>query len=425
MRVPFPFKFVHAADLHLDSPFRIHEGRDDELRNLLLGASLAAFSRLCDLAIDEKVDFIVLAGDVYDGIERGARAQLEMRRQLLRLASHGIAVYMAFGNHDPVDSAERFAIDWPENLVKFPVVPETFPLKRNGVRFGEITGVSYQTREERRNLARLFPNSDTELFSIAVLHSNVGNSQEHGNYAPAALTDLIGKGYDYWALGHIHKRTILSESPLIVYPGNIQGLHMKPSERGPKGAELVEVRQGGITHSFVTLAEVMFDIVTVDVSGYRTLNALIDGCIEGLRRKREAVGERPLVARIDLVGIVEEELVDFAENLDDVNRELLLEARNMRPAVFLDQLDSHLLRRRGLEDLVALSDVVGELIKEIGEWRQDDGRLGQITLESDLRSMLVARLKRLGIADSLTVRQVDVDSAEMLLSELLSGGGLA
>ncbi len=424
MKVPFPFKFVHSADLHLDSPFRIHKGRDEELRDLLLGASLSAFSRLCDLAIDEKVDFIVLAGDIYDGIERGVRAQLEMRRQLLRLGSHGITVYMAFGNHDPIDSAERFAIDWPENLVIFPVLPKTFSLERDGMEFGEITGVSYQTREERRNLARLFPNSYTELFSIAVLHSNVGNSQEHGNYAPAALADLIEKGYDYWALGHIHKRTILSESPLIVYPGNIQGLHMKPSERGPKGAELVAVSQGGITHSFVTLSDVLFDIVKVDVSGYRTLNALIDGCIEGLEQRRQTVGERPLVARIDLVGIVGEELEHLAENLDDVNNELLLEARNMRPAVFLDQLDGHLLRRRGLEDLVALSDVVGELIKEIGEWRQDDGGAGQVTIEGDLRSMLVARLKRLGIAGSLIVRQADVDSAEILLSDLLSGGGL-
>ena len=425
MKVPFPFKFVHSADLHLDSPFRIHKGRDDELRDLLLGASLAAFSRLCDLAIDEEVDFIVLAGDIYDGIERGARAQLEMRRQLLRLGSQGITVYMAFGNHDPIDSAERFAIDWPENLVIFPDLPETFSLERDGMKFGEITGVSYQTREEHRNLARLFPNSGTELFSIAVLHSNVGNSREHGNYAPASLPDLIEKGYDYWALGHIHKRTVLSESPLIIYPGNIQGLHMKPSERGPKGAELVAVSQSGITHSFMTLSEVLFDIVKVDVTGYRTLNSLIDGCIEGLEERRQRVGERPLVARIDLAGIVGEELEDLGANLDDVNNELVLATRDMRPAVFLDQLDGHFLKRGSLEDLVPLSDVVGELIKEIGEWRQDDGRLGQVTLDGDLRSMLVARLKRLGIGGSLAVKRADVDSAEILLSQLLSGGGLA
>lgn len=422
MKVPFPFKFIHSADLHLDSPIQIHEGRNDGLRKLLMDASLNALSKLCDFAIEEKVDFIVLAGDIYDGIERGARAQLSLRRQLLRLQAHGIAVYMAFGNHDPVDSGSDIAITWPDNLFRFSIDPETFSLERDGVQFGEITGVSFKTREERRNLAHLFPDSRSDLFSIAVLHANVGGSQEHGNYAPAALTDLLGKGYDYWALGHIHKRSVLSESPLVIYPGNIQGLHMKPSERGLKGAELVEVSAGRITHSFLPFAQVVFDLVTVDISGFRTLNAVVDGCIEALRQKRHEIGERPLIARVDLVGTVDDALEGLIDNIEAVHQELLVEVSNMRPIVQIDQLDGHLIKDTSLEDLVGLSDVVGELLREFGEWRQDPDRLVHFAPESDLRNALVARIKKEGLGHTLITDVGDLDAAEALLAELLGGG---
>ncbi len=422
MKVPFSFKFIHSADLHLDSPFRIHEGREDGLRKLLMDASLRAFSELCDVAIDKNVDFIVLAGDVYDGIERGARAQLALRRQLLRLDAHGIAVYMAFGNHDPVDTTSEIAITWPENLIRFPTDPETFPLTRDGLQFGEITGVSFGTREERRNLARLFPDSCSDLFSIAVLHANVGGSQEHGNYAPAALADLLGKGYDYWALGHIHKRSVLNESPLVIYPGNIQGLHIKPSERGLKGAELVEVSNNGIKHSFLPLAQVLFDLVTVDISGFQTLNAVVDGCVDALRHKYHEIGEKPFIARVDLVGTVDDVLEGLSNNIEAVWQELVAEVSNMGLSVYIDQVDGHLINERSLEDLVGLSDVVGELLRELGQWRQDPDRLAKFVPESELRNALVVRIKREGLGHTLITGESDLDAAEALLAELLAGG---
>ena len=422
MRIPFPFKFIHAADLHLDSPFRLHEGQNETLRRLLLDASIRAFARLCDVAIDNDVDFVILAGDVYDGIERGARAQLALRRQLLRLESHGIMVYIAFGNHDPIESSSRFAVDWPENVVRFPVVPERFAVERNGTKLAEITGVSYQSRHEQRNLASLFPMADSDSFAIAVLHANIGNSQEHGNYAPASLGDLITKGYDYWALGHIHKRSVLFESPLVIYPGNIQGLHMKPSERGPKGAELVEVAHQGVSHSFIPLSEVIFEMVRLDVTGYRTLNALVDGCVDALRSSRQTLGEKPLVVRIDLTGILEPELYGLEDDFDSLHQELESELADLDPPVFLDQLDGHLLTSASLDALVELSDVVGELIDLFRESRNNESALTQISVETELRSALSAKVRRLGIAESLPLRLSDLDAAERLLFELLNGG---
>ena len=425
MRVPFAFKFIHSADLHLDSPFRVHEGKNEDLRDLLINASLEALSQLCDAAIDQKVDFIILAGDTYDGIERGARAQLHLRREILRVGTHGIKVFMAFGNHDPVNQSREASIFWPENLIRFGPEPETLALERDGVTYGEITGVSYETKDEKRNLAQMFPESRTELFSIAVLHTNVGGSKEHGNYAPATLADLIGKGYDYWALGHIHKRTILCDDPLIVYPGNIQGLHMKPSERGIKGAELVEVSSSGVNHRFIPFSQIVFDLVEVDVSGCGSFDSVVESCLEAIRLKSQENGGRPLIARIALSGWISDNIDDLPANLDMVHAELVTESERMQPAVYVDQVEGSLVRPQRLEELSLLSDVVGELIREVGEWRSDRLRLEGFSIERELRNNLASRLKRIGLAESLSAIESDLDAAENLLAQLLGGGSSA
>ncbi|TAN20421.1 MAG: DNA repair exonuclease [Actinomycetota bacterium] len=422
MRVPIPFKFIHAADLHLDSPFRVHEGKNEELRSLLLSASLKAFSQLCDVAIDQKVDFIVLAGDTYDGIEHGARAQFYMRREILRLGTHGVTVFMAFGNHDPVNQGQEMPISWPDNLIRFGPEPQTFALKRGEVTYGEITGMSYATREEKRNLAQLFPESSTDLFSIAVMHSNVGGSKEHDSYAPAAISDLIGKGYDYWALGHIHKRTVLCDDPLVLYPGNIQGLHMKPSERGIKGAELVEVGTGGVNHRFIPLSQIIFDLVEVDISGCGTLDAVVEACLDSIQQKLQEGEGRPLVARVVLSGLVSVDLDDLGGNLDAIHSELLAETAGLLPATYVDQVEGDLTLPRTLGEFSALSDVVGELIREVGEWRSDQQKLNGFSIERELRNNLASRLKRAGLDQSLSASEDDLDAAESLLAQLFGGG---
>ncbi len=418
MRVPFHFSFIHAADLHLDSPFRIHEAGNDALRKVLLDASAKAFSRLCEVAIERKVDFIILAGDIFDGPERGVRTQLMLRRHLMDLQEQGISVYIAFGNHDPLESSESLSIDWPKNLFTFPSFPERLPMERHGVKYAEITGVSYETREEPRNLAQLFPDAGEDVFNIAVLHANVGQSREHGNYAPAALADLKAKGYHYWALGHIHKREILCEDPLVIYPGNIQGLHMKPSERGLKGAEFVEVDETGVRHSFMPLSETIFNKVTVDVSGFQNVSAMIEGCLESIRHAATAAGGKTLVLSVDLVGTLEEKLWELAKDLEPLHDELRMGIGNLQLSVFIEHLDAHVLRGQGLEGLAGLSDVVSELIDVIAQWRKSPVLLAEFPVEAELRSVLVSSIKRAAIGYSLRLQQDDIDGAEHLLAEL-------
>lgn len=422
MRVPFEFKFIHASDLHLDSPFMLRRGRDEELRSILLDASIRALVRLCDLAIEQSVDFLVLAGDVYDGIERGVRAELALRRELLRLEAAGIEVFMAFGNHDPVESVSNEDISWPDNLKRFPTQPKTFTIERRGVAYAQVTGVSFGNREERRNLAKLLPDAATDLFSIAVLHSNVGESREHGNYAPSSLSDLVGKGYDYWALGHIHKRTVLSESPLVVYCGNLQGMHMKPSERGLKGAELVKVSPAGVTHEFIPLSQVVFDLVKVDISSCQTLSSVVDRCVDLLRQRRDEFGGVPMVVRLDLCGTLEDEVGRLTENLEAVQYEVISELQAERALIFIDKLDASFVDARSLSDLSSLSDVVVELLGEVKDWHKLEGPVNDYSVEPELRKGLVAKLRKHGLGELLSGSSADVVAAELELVRLLARG---
>lgn len=424
MRISNSFKFIHAADLHLDSPFRIHHKRSPELGALLSGAALEALTRLCDLAIEQKVDFIVLAGDIYDGIERGIRAQLRLQREMTRLKDHSINAYLVYGNHDPVDISKSMAITWPENVFHFPTSPKTYSFHRGGSRVAEITGISYKSREEQRNLAQMFPDvTSSEVFQIAVLHANIGGSSEHANYAPALISDLVVKGYDYWALGHIHKRSILSENPLVIYPGNIQGLHLKPSERGMKGAELVEVSPSGVKHRSVPLASVYFDNVVFDASGYDAPDLLVDevvGLI--LATQRETYFSKPLILRLEFQGSVSEECYSIFLDTGELLEELSDRIRDLTDDIFIDSIALKFSKSRTLEDLVSLSDVVGELINEIEIWGSSESQLKEFTFQDSSKKNVLAKLKKAGLSELFTFTQDDLISATRLLAQLFSEG---
>lgn len=424
MRISNSFKFIHAADLHLDSPFRVHHKRNPELGEILSGATLGALTRLCDLAIEEEVDFIVVAGDIYDGIERGMRAQLHLQREMTKLRDHSINAYLAFGNHDPVDAGKSMAISWPENVFHFPTSPKTYAYKRGDACIAEISGISYKTREEQRNLARMFPDvTDSEVFQIAVLHANIGGSTEHANYAPAPISDLVEMGYDYWALGHIHKRSVLSENPLIIYPGNLQGLHLKPSERGLKGAELVEVGPDGVKHRSVPLANVYFDKVVFDTSGYEAPDLLINDVVASIvARQQDDYFARPLIVRIEFQGVLHEECNPVFFDIGELSKEVSERIQIFSDELFVDSIGLNLSRSRGLEDLIGLSDIVSELVNEIEMWRGREHLLESFSFQDSSKKNVLAKLKRAGLSQLFTFNEDDLDSAKGILGQLLSEG---
>lgn len=234
------FKFIHTADIHLDTPFQGLASDNPVLRKYLAGATFAAFRRIVDLCLDYQVDFLLVAGDVYDAANRSLRAQVFLREQLSRLAERGIRTFIVHGNHDHC-SGRQLELSWPPEVYFFaPGAVEHVPFILNGKEIARIYGISYPEAQVTEDYSRLFQRHDDVPFAIGILHSNVGGNVEHENYAPCTLDSLIGKGFDYWALGHIHSSRVLRQkTPTIVYPGTPQGRN--PRETGPKGCYLVEV----------------------------------------------------------------------------------------------------------------------------------------------------------------------------------------
>src|SRR6266404_1292511 len=268
------FRFVHAADLHLDTPFASIGRVAPEIADRLRDASLEAYDALVGMAIEREAAFVVIAGDTYDSADRGVRAQLRFLRGVERLGERGIPVFAAHGNHDPLDgwSAVRRA---PDNLVVFGAeAVEAHPVARGGETLAQVYGISYGTRDVTENLALRFHRGDAPGLHIGVLHCNVGSQPDYAAYSPCSVADLTAAGMDYWALGHIHQYLRLAEGgPWIVYPGSLQA--GKSNEVGPKGAVVVDAAGGAVESvEFVELDRVRFERIEVDISGERDLHSL-------------------------------------------------------------------------------------------------------------------------------------------------------
>jgi DNA repair protein SbcD/Mre11 len=305
--------FVHAADLHLDTPFSGIEADTPRMARLLRDASLDALDRLVDLALEREAAFVVLAGDVYDGSERGLRAQLRLRDALGRLDEAGIATFVVHGNHDPVEEGWQAIRSWPDLVTVFGSDRVgTVGVHVEGERVATVHGISYGTRSVTDNLARRFERSVAPGVHVGVLHATVGTQPEHAPYAPCSLADLEASGMDYWALGHVHQRQVLRRGagradPWVVYAGNTQGRSPKPSERGAKGCYVVrfdpDAEGSRIAEpEFVALDSVRFDEVVLDVAELEDLAAVTEGLHGAGTAARDAAEGRALVLRARLTG---------------------------------------------------------------------------------------------------------------------------
>lgn len=290
-------RILHAADIHLDSPLsglRQRAGaRGDEFAN----ATRRAFQNLIQYAIDQKVELLVIAGDNYDGKHKDFSSLQFFAGQMRRLHQAGIRVVMIRGNHD---AENQMTLTLPEGIhLLSPQHPET-------VEFGDLKlalhGQSYPKRDVKQNLAAIYPDPVAGFFNMGVLHSAVeGYGGAHAAYAPCSVGDLTGKGYDYWALGHVHSRIEIGTAPFIVYPGNLQARHV--NEPGVKGATLITISGGSITAiEHVPLDVVRWARVTIDVSGADTIEKIAALMTRAIERARDDADRRTLAARIVLEG---------------------------------------------------------------------------------------------------------------------------
>lgn len=377
------FHYLHAADLHLDTPYHGLALTDAALRDRLMEASLQALDQLVDAAIREQVCFVVLAGDLYDGAERGLRAQVRMLRACQRLDDAGIWVFMAHGNHDPVEEGWTAVRQWPARTVLFPSdrVHTHELTARDGTRV-TVSGISYPCRHVSEGLHARFPRPSGDGFHLAVLHAHVGTSTEHGRYSPCLLEDLVTSGHHAWALGHIHQRQTLSQHPFVAFPGNLQGRSFKPSEQGPKGALLVEVDGASVRPRFLELAPVRFQEVRVDASRCSDLGEVIDA----LQAAADAVvdPERTVVVRGHLVGATAAWNDLFNQDAD----ELLQSLRDgCRTGVVWAALDLAIRPEIALDDLLARTDLLGELARTWADARQRSDELRRILVHPALRDV--------------------------------------
>ena len=300
-----PFRFVHAADLHIDSPFAgvgdVGDA-DNRIATRLREATFEAFRNLVDLCINQKADFLVIAGDVYDGADRSVRAQLRFRDGLSKLADAEIQTFVVHGNHDPLDGWQS-SISWPEGVHIFGATPEWKNFEKNGEIVAAIQGMSYPTREVTDNLSKQFtPPESGNLFTIGLLHANVGANSAHPNYAPCTVEDLSESGIDYWALGHVHTRQTLKQSaPVIAYPGNTQGRH--PNETGARGALIVDVDDSSASRiEFAALDVVRWERGEVDISNIETIDSLDSAIKQTTDNLSVQAEDRDVVCRLTLVG---------------------------------------------------------------------------------------------------------------------------
>jgi DNA repair protein SbcD/Mre11 len=291
------FTFLHAADLHLGSPFTGLALRDETLAQRFAKASRDAFSNLVSRAIEERVSFVVIAGDIYDGEWKDTSIGLFFNREIARLDRAGIQVFVLKGNHD-AESVVTRAISLPGNVFQFPTKPKTIRIEELEV---ALHGRSFSDRAVTENIVLDYPDPVPGWFNIGVLHTSCEGRPGHANYAPCTVSQLKSLGYQYWALGHVHEYEELAWDPWIVFPGNLQGRSIR--ECGPKGAVLVDVADGrvaGVRRLIVDQAR--WAVVAVSLDGISEGSEALRKIEDQIRPVTEQAEGRLLAVRVHLTG---------------------------------------------------------------------------------------------------------------------------
>ena len=377
-----PLKFLHMADVHLDTGFY---SRDEDTGRMLRDALRQAFRCAVDLAIEQRVDCILIAGDLFDNERLSFETECFLIEQLKRLDSVGIPVYYATGNHDPGHQSNIARIKWPGNVVVFAdgQVHTQLLMDPGGQPKAKIIACGHRTSSEGSNLAALFPRAQGDAIHIGMLHTMVvglSSTGSHGRYAPCSLEDLKALGYDYWALGHVHKRQVLDEEGRIQYPGNLQG--RDPGETGEKGCLLVEIHKGASPRiDFYPLSSIRWHwLVLDDLERITALDELLDHMAEkclaslGEQTAHSSMGMGGSMLRIQLTG---PSPVYHKLNSEDVH-ELERQLSSKIPALGIEVIWEDVCPPIDIDDYRDGMHVLAEVLKWIEKAKVDDELLKQL-----------------------------------------------
>lgn len=323
-------KILHTADIHLDSPLKSLGLRNSDLSDAVAAATRSAFSRLVDFSISEGVAAVLISGDLFDGKERSASTGAFLMKELDRLGEAQVRVFYTKGNHD-AENPITGALDLPSNV-------HVFDARGGKEQLAEdiwVHGVSFGDRHAPESLLSRFKAPVEGAFNIAMLHSSLAGAAGHDTYAPCSVADLIGLGFDYWALGHVHKRQVHSQTPWIVMPGIPQGRDI--GEAGPKSATLLTIDQGQIAVSEVSSSVVEFvqgHLDVTDVESDEAMRALLRDYLSDIRR---GLSSQVGIVRLSLTGRPErywqilrdrdvwlEQVTELAHAVDDILIDKLL-----------------------------------------------------------------------------------------------------
>ena len=410
-------KFVHAADPHIDSPMKGLAAYPGAPIEAMRGATRQAFESLVELCIAEHADLLLLAGDVYDGDWKDFSTGLYLRSQLARLREEGVQVVMIRGNHDAASVITR-NLKLPGIHVLRHDRPESVVLGDLGV---AVHGQSFPTRSVTENLAAGYPAPIPGITNVGLLHTCLGGYADHDNYAPCALEQLAGHGYDYWALGHVHERAVLHTDPYVVFAGNLQGRHMR--ECGAKGATVVDVVDGEMTLRHHTLDHVRWTRVNVDAAGAADDIELLERAQASLQTAVEAADGRLVACRIEIGGITgaHARLVQDQERLDSELRGLATDLHAEQTWVERIRWQTSATRSATVSD-----DAVGETLKVLRSAASDAGTLSVLADRLRPLAMKLPAEVRTGLdgfdpTDPETLARLLADVERALPSLLLAG----
>lgn len=418
------FRFIHAADIHLDSPLVGLSQYDGAPVDEIRGATRKALENLTDLAIAEEVAFVVIAGDLYDGDWKDYNTGLFFALQMTQLREHGIRVYIVYGNHDAASQITK-ELDLPTNVTAFPSnKAKTALLEDIGV---AIHGRSFASRKVTDDVSGRFPDPVSGMFNIGLLHTSANGREGHEPYAPCTVKGLVSKGYAYWALGHVHGREVLNEDPWIVFPGNIQGRHIR--ETGPKGCTLVTVEDNEVASiEHRDLDMLRWALCEVDATDAEDGDDVV-ACVQNRISAEIAELERNLLAvRIELTGACKahEELLS---NPDRWINQIRQSATDISGGlVWIQKVKIKTRPKADLQQLLGRDDPLGRVVRAVTN--METGGEMELDLAAEFSDLLVKLPPEaregddaIDLKSPATTSEILGDVKQLLITALLETGG--
>ena len=411
------FKFIHAADIHLDSQLKGLERYIGAPVQEIREAARRALSNLVDLAIKEQVAFVLIAGDLYDGDWPDMQTGFFFVSQASRLREANIPLFLISGNHDAENRITR-SLRLLKNVTVFSAdVPETKMLPEISV---AIHGQSFATAAVYKDLSEGYPTAKSGYLNIGMLHTCATGREGHDRYAPCTIEGLKLKGYDYWALGHIHTRETLCEAPFIAFSGNIQGRHVR--ETGPKGCLLVTVNDDrSFAVEFQAVDVLRWETPEIDVSTAECMDDVFDLVGAEIQALRAQAAGQPLALRLNLVGECGVHHVLLAERTQLVDEIRSAAIDIGRADVWIEKLKIRTTapHHRPVAEHIP-DDAMAELVDIFQQLKAESAKVTEVTFEfADVLKKLPAELIHLAShADPIWLEGVICEAESRLLNSL-------